>query len=148
MPRRCTGCGHVKSESCFSRRRDRGPDGRVSRCKECVSLANTNRSKEEKKKASERTAKWRKENPDKAKMSAKRSNIKARNQISKEQYDAFFAVQEGCCALCDQPSKQLTAFGAGLLCRSCHEGILRLNADHELIQRASDYVKWVTDGTR
>lgn len=76
----CSGCGVVKSLDDFHRDR-RTPDGRRSRCKECVSARSRMHYEENREKVLEYKRQYREENRDKAREYGSRYYEKNRNKV-------------------------------------------------------------------
>jgi hypothetical protein len=93
--------------------------------------------KENKQKYKDKAKEWKQENPDKRRLSNRKSQIKATYGISWDEYEKMYNECEGRCHICHcflhlAPTKQNSSFSAcvdhdhitgkvrGLLCKSCN----------------------------
>jgi len=103
-----------------------------------------------KNKASEKAAKWNRENKERRKVIIQKNNYKKRYGLSVEQKQALIDGQEGKCAICQ---KELTITHdvcvdhchstniiRGILCRKCNLGIGHLNDSIEILKSALKYL--------
>lgn len=127
----------------------------------------------------ESNKRWKKRNPDKVKESKKKyyqkNKLKIRQQkkeywinhpekarkwklnpyykkyknFSLQKYDELFALQNGVCAICQNPEKQkrlavdhchTSNEVRGLLCQKCNRGIGLFNDNPGLLERAKNYL--------
>ena len=123
-------------------------------------------TEEQKRRASERAAKWNKEHPERFKAhvkkylathpdrrhaSEKRSRLKARYGITDEQKELLLARQGFVCAICGTaaPPKQgwhtdhdhSTGQVRGILCQHCNVGIGYLKDDPAILANAISYLQ-------
>ena len=71
-----------------------------------------------KEKFRESTRLWKKNNPEKEKSSARKTNLKRYYNITPEIYDTMFEKQKGCCGVC---KKHQTEFKQRLAVDHCHK---------------------------
>jgi len=90
--------------------------------------------------------KWRKENPEEARMLARRYTY----GITDEQFQAMIAAQGSSCAVCLGPITETclhvdhchsTGKVRGLLCKKCNFGLGHFKDDAERLRRAADYLE-------
>lgn len=139
----CKKCGEVKDRSLFSKSSD-GKHGPILRpeCKACQSAA---------------SMAWHRSNPERANANRRRWNLKKTYGITEAQYDEMLRQQGGVCAICgmDEPNRHGrtgTKFklsvdhdhGTGavrsLLCQKCNRAIGLFGDNHELVQKAAEYL--------
>lgn len=121
---RCTRC----SADRWAQRADSG----TFRCLECERLRNRRYRRRPHAKARDRQLK-----------------LQARYGITVEQYEIMFVRQQGCCAICQQPSTTRLVVdhdhegGAvrGLLCQRCNKGLGLFDDDAARLRAASYYLK-------
>jgi hypothetical protein len=101
MTKLCSHCGTVKSLEAFHRRAS-APDGRRSKCKDCVNEVNRQAYRRNPEGAAERHRRWRERNPDAYRALRKRvdatrdwANFYARIDERREMLDAYKRTQ-GC----------------------------------------------------
>ena len=99
------------------------------------------------KRRSERSKKYKQENPDKAWHNR---YIAQTYKVTKEQYDALLASQGGFCAICGGPPDRLfycidhshkTGKIRGLLCHKCNSGIGMFQECLANIKKAVEYIE-------
>lgn len=82
-------------------------------------------------------------------------NLKFRFQISPEQYDQMFALQDGLCAICRRPPKKkrlavdhdhTTLRVRGLLCWWCNNRIVAKRNTVAMLEKAIAYIQSEFDG--
>lgn len=115
-----------------------------------------NRSKEHyhrnKKRRKEIMDKWLSKNKDRRKSISMLSNY----GITLDVYNMLFHEQLGCCAICECHQSELkralhidhchkTGIIRGLICQHCNTAIGLLEENRDIILRASEYVKEVTE---
>jgi Recombination endonuclease VII len=100
----------------------------------------------------ERMRKWRADNPEKAKASARRSDLKRNYGIAPEDYDALLASQGSACAICStkEPGGNGGTFHVdhchsggnvrGLLCQRCNMALGLFKDDTAAIAKAVEYL--------
>lgn len=145
--KKCSKCGEHKPLDAFSKRKDRGDNGRVSRCKQCVSKKNASKTEAERKEAARRTAEWRKNNPEKAKTSARKTYMRTRHGISLAEFEKRKAAQDGCCASCGTRTDALEAMMKHLLCRGCSEIITASAGEAFPLVAAANFLRKLEHGT-
>lgn len=132
----CSRCGAFKSLTEFSPS-DRYKSGHRSHCLEC------NRQD---------SRRWRRENPEKLRESARASQLRARYGMTQQDFDAMLASQGGVCAICgaDDPGNGRrwnvdhchdTGTIRALLCAGCNIGIGHLGHDPARLHAAADYIE-------
>ncbi|KKN55448.1 hypothetical protein LCGC14_0582180 [marine sediment metagenome] len=95
--------------------------------------------------------KWRRDNPKKQSIIARRAKIKHYFGISLEEYEEMFISQKGRCAICQGKQKHgsrllaidhchLTGVVRGLLCHKCNIGLGLFDDDGALLARAIEYL--------
>jgi Autographiviridae endonuclease VII len=138
-------------------------DGLRSECKECNLAQRAARYRKNPKPYIERVRKWQRENPERLKaradafresgkkrISDRKSHLKRKYGLTLEQYDEMHAAQDGVCAICRQPRPEDRSLHVdhdhdtgeirGLLCFKCNNALGDFNDDHDLFQRAADYL--------
>lgn len=119
------------------------------------------RSPEVIKAQNERAAKWRKNNPEKARRITKNQNLKKSFGITLEEYERMHTEQNGLCAICQKPEKYLsknpqsggqllslavdhnheTNRVRALLCMDCNKGLGCFGDNIPLLLAAIQYLK-------
>jgi hypothetical protein len=148
-------------------------DGLRWRCRSCSSKRTREiyaaLSPGEKSARASKSQEWRDRNPDRIKgrgkryYRANREKHNARNRfrntgVTQEQYDAAFALQRGCCAICKKPrTEQKRSLAAdhchasgvfrGLLCDNCNHGLGKLKDSPDLMLVAIEYLERWRDAT-
>lgn len=93
---------------------------------------------------------WRAQNYERINEARFTRNLKKLYNITRDEYEAMFVDQKGCCAICKQPqlNKRLgvdhnhqTKKIRGLLCDSCNGGIGLFRERPELLRLAIKYLK-------
>lgn len=99
---------------------------------------------------------WKRNNPEKAKLSARKSNIKLKYGISWDEWLDLYNSQEGKCPICSRfcpihPKSKGQGFAVdhchttgrvrSLLCIPCNSAIGQLQEDPEIMKRAITYVE-------
>jgi hypothetical protein len=114
----CRSCKEAKPLADFHRNH-RCTGGRISRCKTCCKASTDTKSK------------W----------------LKTRYGISREQFDAMLARQDGRCAICARPMEKpfvdhchKTGVVRGLLCGPCNSAIGLFGENRETMERAIAYL--------
>ena len=151
--KKCTKCGKKYSTNSEYFGKDKGTkDGLACWCKKC-------RSKQKKKYY--RTEKGRQyqkkyKQSEKYKVIERRANLKKNYNITLEQYDQMFAVQDGICAICGKPETVKNQYGVkrlsidhnhetgefrGLLCSSCNFLIGNAKESLLILKSAINYLK-------
>lgn len=154
----CKECGRdlpCTDEFFYRRNSDRYKQGFVYhyRCKECTRKQVRTHQKETGIISTQKVREWIAKNPDKhfRQQLRKKSELHGYT-ITKEEYEALFAKQGGCCALCGMDSKQNKKRLAidhchsaknirGLLCSKCNQGLGLFNDSPELLRKAAVYVE-------
>lgn len=133
----CTDCGATKSIDQFSLARNgqasRRPV-RKSKCKPCMS---------------ERAKQWFRENPERTAATKRRHNLAKNYNMTVEQYDQLFDMQDGKCAVCGSrvfgrlPVDHCHRTGRvrGLLCHRCNRALGLIGDSVELLRKAIDYLE-------
>lgn len=99
-----------------------------------------------------RVAQWRRNNPEKRKDHVLKTNLKLRNNFTKEEYNTFLINQEFCCAICNRHLSEFkkkfaidhchkTGKIRGLLCFNCNTGIGHFRESIEAIENAIKYIQ-------
>ncbi len=118
-------------------------DGKSYRCKECDNLAGK---------------KWKSENPERARESARERNIKFKYGIDLTEYKELFKRQNEVCAICgvdhnnvtgDRFSKisfavdhcHTTGKVRGILCNQCNRALGMFKDDVENLKKAMSYLE-------
>ncbi len=155
----CSKCKAAKAAAEFSRAK-KNRDGLQGWCKPCVraDLVEWRKANVERDRANQ--AAWRRANPDKLKVSGRRSKLKAKFGITLEQYDAMLADQGGRCGnpgcRTDVPRgngrfhvdhDHATGKVRGLLCNQCNVGIGNLRDSVAVLLGAVEYLKGVPRAT-
>lgn len=132
----CNTCGEAKDLSCFYVRTDTGRPNR--RCKSCTIEYVTARDA-----ALDEVGK--------ARRAAQRRASRRRKMTgwTQEEYDAAYAAQNGCCAICGGdgdgilPADHDHATGArrALLCHNCNLGLGNFHDDPERLRAAIAYLE-------
>lgn len=136
----CSKCRLTKELHLFSRH-CRKSDGYDSTCKDCVKIA---------------SREWRKNNPEKQRVSHKASWLKRAYGITLEEYNAIHSKQSGVCAICKQAETRVGHWGLkldlavdhchstgrirGLLCANCNQAIGLLRHLPENCKTAEQYL--------
>jgi len=104
-----------------------------------------------KNKASEKAAKWNRENKERRKVIIQKNNYKKRYGLSVEQKQELIDNQDGKCAICTNDLKDThdvcvdhchkTNKIRGILCRKCNLGIGHLNDSIEILKSAQKYLE-------
>lgn len=153
----CTRCGIEKSSSEFPKHR-RAKDGLNPQCKACHC---------------ERSAEWRRNNPEKAKetlaayrsrnpMNHRKSHLRRSYGIEEEDFQVLFEMQDGKCKICGRTEADSrksflcvdhvegTTLIRGLLCSPCNSAIGLLQHDPVLLKNAVAYLESdpVMEGTK
>lgn len=81
------------------------------------------------------------------KESHRRSHLRLKYDLTKQEYDAMVEAQEGCCGICGDEDEELlvdhnhkTGEVRGLLCRKCNTGLGFFKDSELLLFLASKYV--------
>src|SRR3990167_194429 len=92
-------------------------------------------------------ARWKQNNPDKAKAIYRRRDLKKLGTTLSE-YERLYAAQRGCCKICDRWQKTLTSDHChltgkfrGLICGPCNRAIGLLQDSPELLHKAAQYLR-------
>lgn len=102
-----------------------------------------------------RATTWRKNNLEKAKITARKAHIRRLYGITLEQYEKLLDQQNGCCAICDRHHSEFPKSlcvdhvhsgenkGAirGLLCSNCNHRLIGDRIDGALFRKMADYVE-------
>lgn len=136
----CKTCGETKDILEFYRRKD-SPDGWRNDCKKCsLKKAERNYMADYKRQRINKKAWYL--------GKGRNKNILKLYNLSKEQYDAMFDLQDGRCAICfDRPKIYLsvdhdhkTGKIRELICKPCNLGLGIFNDDYDRISLASKYL--------
>lgn len=98
-----------------------------------------------------RTRDWIKQNPEKARETQRRANLKRTYGITVEQYDELLEKQNHACAVCKRPTSDFPrrlavdhnhkeGFIRGLLCTNCNHRVVGRYRDSALLRAAADYL--------
>jgi len=96
-----------------------------------------------------RSQQWRRNNPEKQKISQRKCRIKSQFGISLEEYDSLLSKQNGKCAICGGHTdgdalavdhNHKTNEVRGLLCHRCNTAIGLFKDDVSLLQKAIEYL--------
>lgn len=105
-------------------------------------------------KVNEYNRQWRARNPEKAKLSHRKSCLKRNYEITIEEYNQLWKLQNGLCSICNLPEKNkinclvvdhnhTTGKIRGLLCNKCNTGLGMFEENYINIVNASNYInKW------
>lgn len=127
--------GHVKTGSARPRKL---ANGEVRMHPECLIC------RREKKKA------YVRRNPEKARRSAWRTNLRRKYGIEAEDFDTLSSLQEGVCAICGGPPRgkplhvdhdHRTGRVRGLLCYRCNLAVGQLDDSPERAERLAQYIR-------
>ena len=132
--KKCTRCLESKPKTDFCEEKRWRIDGLQSWCKSC---------------ASKSTASWCKRNPERA----RELQLKAKYNITIEEYDALFMSQGGLCVICHTPEpggrgrfhvdhNHETGKVRSLLCARCNTGIGQFKENPDTMRAAADYVEY------
>ena len=137
MSKKCSRCGEVKVLDDYHNR-TASPDGKKPACIVCVNT---------------KAMKVRSDSPDKTRA----RNLKARFDMSIEQYNVIFLKQKGKCAICHKAESSRDTNGKskwlsvdhnhdtgavrGLLCNACNTGIGKLGDSIHILLNAVQYLK-------
>lgn len=137
----CTKCSIVKPISEFFRDSQKS-DGHYSSCKTCCKSPSKIRS-----------ARWRKNQPDKWRSVFRSSALKRRYGITIEEFESLWDKQQGLCAICHNPAAgkgSMSILGVdhdhktgkvrGLLCWRCNQGLGYFKDDIKRLQSAIQYL--------
>lgn len=113
----CSACGATKIFSDFYPDRRYREDGKRKHCKECDKARARQYHADDRPRSRASTARWRAENPKKAKDTQRRAQLKADFGISPEQYEYLASGQGGTCVICQEPC----ASGRRLAVEHCHD---------------------------
>lgn len=129
----CTKCLLPKDPSEFSAN-NRSKDGKHVWCKSCVASYNRGRKTTAKDKL-------------RIKTTHRKSKLKINYQLSVEEYEAMYLVQEGRCAICKREHTLVvdhnheTGKVRGLLCPGCNHGLGRFRDNIDVLQSAIEYLR-------
>lgn len=102
---------------------------------------------------SDKTRQWYKQymQTDKYKLGEFAKRLKRRYKLTVEQYNAMLEVQNGVCALCENPPAENDRLCVDhdadskavrkLLCRQCNVGLGNLKHNPKLLRRAANYLE-------
>lgn len=154
--KKCKACGEIKPVSEFGEEK-RVKSGLTARCISCIKDYGRRWHKQWYKSggAEERKEYYKKNRVEFGHACTVRLR-KHRYGVTKEEYDAMYAAQEGLCAICRQPENWKTKYGVvmdlcvdhdhdtgkvrGLLCNRCNLGIKRFERDVEWLKKAIVYL--------
>lgn len=128
----CTKCGEVKPKTEFNKD-SHTLDSLRRYCRECQKIANKER---------------RNKNPNEW----KEYHYKSSYNISLDQYNEMFNLQQGCCDICGTHQSKLkrnlavdhchsTGKVRKLLCSNCNSGIGKLQENIEILKKAISYLE-------
>lgn len=128
-------CGITKEKNQFIK--DKNTGYCAAYCRECNRI---------------RSAKWRKDNPEKLREGYRRQGLKKSHGITIEEYDSMSEGQDNRCAIChtDIPGgrgrfhvdhNHTTRRIRGLLCSNCNLGIGHLQDSEIILESALAYLK-------
>lgn len=157
MDKRCPKCGETKELSQFFRNR-RTKDGLTCWCKSCHGAATLAYQKAHPAETAARHKAYRERHPEKvAEWNSTRANrainLKARFDMTPEQYDELLAKQGGGCAICGQHRVRSGRYsmhidhdhetGAvrGILCPHCNAGIGHFEDNPSRLLAAAEYLR-------
>jgi Recombination endonuclease VII len=142
--KRCTKCRHYLEIGRFTKDKTRD-DKHFPWCKTCVSKDAKQRYDKDPSIKRAYSKKWREEHPDHYRWFI----YKYVHGVTKEQYEAIFAAQNGECAIChvslmdtkrnldhDHETGKIRQF----LCTRCNLGIGNFHDNVEMLQAAIDYI--------
>ena len=98
----------------------------------------------------ERTAEWRKKEPELMKRRVRKSQLWTKFRMTIDQYDKMLEEQKGVCAICNAQcisTRQLavdhchkTGVIRGLLCMHCNQGLGKFRDNIDLLKQAVEYL--------
>jgi hypothetical protein len=145
----CSKCKKEISTEEFNNNRST-TDGKHPYCKTCRKSDDKKHYEKNRQASRDRNKKWVKKNPEKHKESQLRGNLKGKYGISLEEYEKKLIVQNGVCAICNQPpnGRRLavdhdheTDEVRGLLCDSCNFSLGLLKEDPIRIKNLLFYLE-------
>jgi hypothetical protein len=160
----CTTCGDTKPKHRFNRMLHHS-DGLENRCKTCAQAAKRASRKRNPVSAETKRAyanAYRERHAERSRDYGRRRNLAKKFNMSREQYEALLAKQDGKCAICMMPEsarnprthevKMLavdhhhgTSQNRGLLCQSCNTAIGLMGESAERLAAAIEYLKRFED---
>lgn len=140
--KQCSVCLESKPLEEFHRNNNNRTDGRAGKCKPCSAIYNKE---------------WQARNPEKARESWKKAELKSRNPLrdrarkyglTRAELVAMIESAEGKCQICDRETERLAVDHChnsrkvrGLLCLQCNTALGSFEDDLERMQKAVEYVK-------
>ncbi len=160
--KRCKGCSEVKAVDSFYAN-PTGRQGVRPECKDCTKQRRREWYARNSASEVERVRQWALANPDKVaariaaatgsaqkKVADRKSHLRRKYGMTLEDYDRMFEAQGRVCAICDEarPKERTlhvdhdheTGVVRGLLCFRCNNALGDFREDHELFERAADYL--------
>jgi hypothetical protein len=151
--KRCGRCAAVKPATEFYRQ-SRNGDGLQSKCKACDKVYRAGRYQRFKASDHEKVRQWKLRNPERNRLYKVKAHLKAKYDMTLEDYERMFLRQAGVCAICERPGRRRGGAGPlevdhdhrtgdvrGLLCGSCNVAIGLLRDAHGVVDRAARYLK-------
>lgn len=146
----CSRCKAEKPLTEFYVRKER-KSGYDSDCKDCGRALAREWHRKNPERSRATAAAWKAANPEQVDKVTRRARLRAYG-LTPECYDEMFALQGGCCAICDKPQDEQSrrmavdhnhATGAvrALLCLSCNQAIGRLQEDPARMRMAARYIE-------
>ncbi len=133
----CTVCKEDKSLDNFYNYKAKA-DGKSYRCKSCDDLARK---------------RWRYDNPERSKLSARSRQIKHKYGLTLDDYESLLKQQDYCCAICECSTDSPRVQGSmavdhchntgkirGLLCNQCNRAIGMLDDSPTLLKKSYRYL--------
>jgi hypothetical protein len=156
--KRCKHCGETKSLDEFYGD-PKARDGRRPECKACNLAGRARKYAANPQPYIDRVKKWQQENPERlnenrreyrrrpARQSADRAGyLKRKYGMTIADYERMFEAQGRVCAICGEERTlhvdhdHVTGSIRGLLCFRCNQAIGSLQEDHDIFQKAADYL--------
>jgi len=155
MTKQCSTCKEVKGVGEFSKDK-RNKDRLQARCKRCDSERSRKWAADNPERSRERSRKWAADNPERKREGSRKWTLKAKYDLTPEDYDKLHDEQGGVCAICSKAETALdntrkprslavdhchdTSYVRGLLCGRCNTGIGLLNDDPVLLNKSAGYI--------
>ena len=152
----CTSCLLLKPLKEYHRDSSK-KDGRHSQCKNCHSVRNKIRRKnnpEYVEKCRQRSKEYRLNSPEVYKASVRNSTLKKKYGIGITEYNLILKQQGGSCAICNSRDTKVswsnnlhvdhdhnTGKIRGLLCQPCNVSLGKMNDSPSLLRKAADYIE-------
>jgi hypothetical protein len=146
----CSRCREAKEETEFNKDRQK-PDGLFGWCKKCHAAWSKEYRAGRLAVGDNPTDKWRRNNQERHREHARRSELKKLYGITPEEYDELLASQNGVCAICSEPDPNgirlpidhdhNTGRVRGLLCTPCNRALGGFKDNPALLRSALTYLE-------